>query len=203
MSDWPFQPGESPFRIKGIVYRQLHKTVERDVPGGWDGLLEAIDSPALRRFASQPFLAASWYDNEPIVELNDLSARLTEQDPQAYLVERAREQAEEDLSGVYSWLLKLASPLLVGHGFKRLIPRYFEWGETNIRTVDPHQIETVRSGIPTRLVDWCDAVSQPFLEYAFEESGARDVRVTLEASRPDGSAHGVPTKELSYSIRWR
>ncbi|MFK7986804.1 MAG: hypothetical protein AB8I08_12335 [Sandaracinaceae bacterium] len=198
-----FEPGQSPFRIKGLVYRQLFLTIERDVDGGREGLLAAIEDPALRRFAAQPFLAASWYDNMPIVPLNELSARLVGQDNTKYLEARAIDQAEEDLSGVYSWLLKLASPRLVAKGLERLTPRYFDWGETRTREISPTHIEATRTAVPDPLVAWCDTVNRPFMRYAFQETGAQDVRVELTKTESAGTAHGMPVRDLTYSLRWR
>ncbi|HJL16458.1 MAG TPA: hypothetical protein RMH99_12425 [Sandaracinaceae bacterium LLY-WYZ-13_1] len=199
---WPFEWGRSPFRMKGIAYRSFVQFLEADVPGGLDGVAARLSSDALRRFLRQPFLAASWYDAAPSVPLNEAAADLLGRDVGELMRERGRIQAEEDLAGVYSWLLKVASPRAVATRLPRLTARYFDWGGVEIEEESPEHVVAVRTGVPRYLAVWYDRVATPFLAYALERAGARELRMTT-STRLDAPAHGVRCCALAFDMRWR
>ncbi|MEC7522771.1 MAG: hypothetical protein VYE22_22975 [Myxococcota bacterium] len=202
MSSWPFAPGESPFRMKGIAYRAFLKFIEEELPGGKEAFLQQLEDPALREFASQAFLAASWYDVGPVVAMNEVVAGIRGEPMEAFLRQRGRAHAEEDLSGVYAWLLRLATPAAVAKGLPRLVQRYFDWGETLAEDVGPGHVRVVRSGIPDHLAQWLDSVSLPYIEYALEKTGARGLELSLDG-HPAERVHGQPASRRIYDIRWR
>src|SRR5690349_4733816 len=72
----PFAPGESPFRGKGVTYRNFVDYVEEHLPGGRERLLAAIADPALRAFAAQRFLAGTFYDQMPMIPIFETTAAL-------------------------------------------------------------------------------------------------------------------------------
>src|SRR4051812_25004889 len=71
-----FAPGKSPFHAKGVTYRNVFQYVDETLEGGRARLLAAIDDPALRAFASQPFLAGSLYDVVPMLAIVEAAAGL-------------------------------------------------------------------------------------------------------------------------------
>ncbi|MFX8036069.1 hypothetical protein ABTK80_20910, partial [Acinetobacter baumannii] len=71
-----------------------------------------------------------------------------------YLKLRASFQAEKDLSGVYRFLLKLASPEMVALKLSRVATQIFEFGDTTVHRVAPNRIEGAFYGLPISLVEW-------------------------------------------------
>jgi len=197
--EWPFAPGASPFHIKGLGYRSLIQYVETSVAGGMPRLLDAIEDPALRAFARQPFLAASWYDVGPVITLNETIAGLLEMKLDDFLAMRGRMQAEDDLSGVYSWLLAVATPSAVAKGLPRLTQRYFDWGGVEIETPAQRHVRAIRTGVPVYLADWFGSVSCAFLEVAMGKAGAK--RFTCDVTRaPWGEPTKVPSCALPFDM---
>ena len=199
---WTFLPGESPFRMKGIAYRSFLSFIEEGVPGGKAAFMERAVAPGLREFAAQPFLAASWYDVGPVVAMNAVVAEMLGKPLGPFLRARGQAHAEEDLSGVYSWLLRLATPTAVAKGLPRLSQRYFDWGETATEEVAAGHVRVVRRGVPDHLAQWLDSVSVPYIEYAMGRAGAKDLQVIVDGHAAE-PAHGQPASMRIYDIRWR
>src|SRR5262245_8543837 len=63
---FPFAPGASPFRIKGVAYRGHLEYAQAHVPGGVAGMLADLGDPRLRAFFEQRFLASTFYDVVPL-----------------------------------------------------------------------------------------------------------------------------------------
>src|SRR5262245_47554838 len=93
----PHAPGQSPYCIKGLGYRGHIEYSNTHVPGGLERALARLDDAQVSSFYAQPFLAASWYDIFPLVELGMVSAELLGMPYREYLVQRTRKQAQTDL----------------------------------------------------------------------------------------------------------
>src|SRR5690349_3398739 len=79
------------------------------VPGGLQELYRSIDDPELLAFIQQKFLPCAWYDVLPVVPLIRAEAKAMRHSVRRYLQLRSGYQAHQDLSGVYRFLLKIAS----------------------------------------------------------------------------------------------
>ena len=200
--EWPWEPGKSPFRMKGLAYRALVQALAADVTGGFDRVLAELPSDALRAFMRQPFLAASWYDTAPIVPVTHVIAELTGTSFSAYARRRARGQAEDDLKGVYRWILGLASPMAVTQALPRIAGRYFDFGRVQVDKQGDREALVVRSGTPSHLAPWYAEISSEFLRVCLPLSGASDASVDVSLTPADERAQGVPTVVIRYRVTW-
>src|SRR4051812_46421357 len=100
-----FPPGESPFRVKGVTYRNFVDYVEQELEGGLAKFLAELREPELRTFAAQPFLPSGWYDTLPIVSLCNAAALAKGQPARTFVQGLSRFAAERDTKGVYRFLL--------------------------------------------------------------------------------------------------
>jgi hypothetical protein len=72
-----FPPGESPFRVKGVTYRNFFDLVDERIAGGRAALLAELRTPPwLRSFAEQSFLPSTLYDALPWVLLCQAAATM-------------------------------------------------------------------------------------------------------------------------------
>ncbi len=106
--DWPFAVGEGPFHVKGVSYRGHQKFIDEHVPGAYAGILDQLD-PTLQKFYAQPFLASCWYDLAPLVAVAPVCAAACGLSTEGYLHHRAQIQVDQDISGVYAYLIKLVA----------------------------------------------------------------------------------------------
>jgi hypothetical protein len=200
-----FPPGESPFRTKGSIYLGSQMFAEERVPGGWAAVVEQVGhDPALVRFARQRFLAASWYDALPLIELARAGARAARLPYPAFARQRTEWQAERDSSGLYRVLLRLTSPDVIIDRIGRMSVQRFDFGTSQVEVVGEKRVRAVRSGVPRPFAPWQVAMSEPYTAHLMRLAGARDPSFLAAASLEiDGVAHGVPTVRVVFEGRWR
>jgi hypothetical protein len=207
-SDFPgaptFEPGQSPFRGKGLIYLGSQEFAEKHLPGGWATVLEQLRAhPALVRFLEQRFLAASWYDALPMAHLTRAGARAAGTSFASFSRRRAEWQAEHDAHGVYRTLLRLTSPDVVVERIVRLTPQIFEFGTTTFERLGDKHFRVTRGGVPLPLVDWYTAMSEPYSLRLLTLSGAQQPVFRPDAvAPPDAIEHGMPTKTIAYEASW-
>ena len=107
--DWPFDIGGSPFRVKGNPYVGLFEHADRVLPGGRDAVLQQVERPDLLAFLSQPFMPSGWYDLYPLLGLAVAAGKLVGQSGAAFTRRRSAEQADEDIHGIYRFLLRFTT----------------------------------------------------------------------------------------------
>ncbi len=199
----PFAPGESPFRAKGTVYRNLFDSADARVPGGHRGVLQRLDDPQLVAFFDQTFLAASTYDVLPIVPFGMTAARLSGMTYPEFVRGGAAFSAKRDMSGVYRVFLKLASPAAVVKRLPRILLQYFDFGSIEGRFVGEHAYEAVTRGMPQTLSVWSASVAHGFLPVVLEAAGARDVDVRMGPREPEREERGVMLYRSSFVVSWK
>jgi hypothetical protein len=198
-ASWPFPPGESPYHMKGLVYRTTVTYLNRTA-GRFEAVLKEV-GPEIATFLRQPFLAASWYDLGPVIALNDAAARVVDMPTEDFIRERTHAQALQDLTGVYSFVLKLASPLAVAQALPRLTSRYFDWGGVEIRKHSATYVEPIRTGVPRYIARWYFLAAEGFMLYAIEKAGGRAVRIEM-AEKVRGVENGISMCDLHFHVRW-
>jgi hypothetical protein len=198
--DLPFAPGMSPFHIKGIAYRGHIEYVEKHIPGGAAAVNRVFRNSALRFFFEQPFLAASWYDVLPIVPLWYACADVLGRPRLEFLRTRTRHQAEQDIHGVYRMILKLASPQSVAERIQRVVGKYFDFGTTDAKLIEPGLVRYVQKGVPAFLAPWFGIVGETFVQVALEIAGTNKCQVRRAPPATTGTAHGVPLVSLSVDV---
>jgi hypothetical protein len=197
-----FAPGDGPFRAKGTVYLGLLDSTNHRCPGGVDRVLENLESPEVRRFFEQRFLASSRYDIFPFLPFSRTAARLAGMPFLLYAKEGARFQAVRDTQGVYRFLLKLASPRLVAERLPRTFMQYFDFGTVEGRSLGEREFEVVGRGIPEPIAEWLITVIEGFVPVAMQLAGARAIATRVDPPVREGSLHGVPLVSSRLHLRW-
>jgi hypothetical protein len=203
LSDLPFAPGESPFRTKGNVYKSLFDSADTRVPGGRKAVLEQIDDPALAKFFSQNFLAASTYDVLPIVPFGMVGAKILNVPYLEFVRGGAAFTARRDMNGIYKVLLKLASPEAVVKRLPRILIQYFNFGKVEGNATSSCSYQARATGIPQPILLWVTNAARGFIPVVMAAAGARDTEVVIDAPEPDRKEHGVMLFRTSFEVRWR
>lgn len=200
LSSIPFEPGESPFRIKGMAYRGHLDYVAANVPGGIDAMLGALQ-PAQRRFFEQPFLAASLYDVFPLAQAGIPCGRLTQQSFLDFVRHRSEAQAASDVGGVYKVLLAFASPEAVATRLPRLVSQYEDFTDVEMQRPTESAVEGSARGLPRALFPWYATVCDAYVRVVVTKAGAKSCKLEATAT-PAGEAHGVPVVDMDFEISW-
>ncbi|MCC6873837.1 MAG: hypothetical protein IT378_05940 [Sandaracinaceae bacterium] len=189
------------FRTKGLAYRNVLAFLDLRL-GGRERLLESFEEPGLRAFFAQPFLAASWYDTVPIGALCEAGAKHCGVSVPDFIREHTRNQAREDLGGVYRVILKVFTPELALRALIKVTERYYDFGTTEIVELHAGRAVTVRTDLPDAIFDWYAIVADEYTRAVLEHAGAKDIRVRSERGKR-GLLHGMPTSQMRFEIDWR
>lgn len=198
----PFAPGKSPFRVKGVVYRNFVAYVAEAVDGGLDQLVTLLDEPELRTFTQQPFLASSFYDALPSMPLCEAAAKALHRPFAQFVREFSAYAAERDTKGIYRLLLKLVSPDMVMERTPAAAKQYFDFVEVTVDKSGPKSFRTMVRGVPRFLAPFYMTVTEAFLSQALRLAGAKEPRHAYPAPLPDGEREGVPLLRLRREVDW-
>jgi hypothetical protein len=200
----PFPVGASPFRVKGVLYLGTQTYFAARVKGGMEALLARIEDEPLRAFIAQKFLPASFYDVLPVYPLIHAEARACNQPVATYLRQRAEYQAEQDMSGVYKVLLKLASPEAVAARLPRLVTQILNFGKAEAATgpTTPGLRSFELTGMPAILLAWYMNGLAVYAQHALRLAGARTCQVSVRQPDPEGQLHGVDVVKVRFDIQW-
>ena len=197
-----FPCGESPFRMKGLVYGAAKECYDETIRGGVDAVLALIDSAPLRVFFSQTFLPGAWYDALPIVRISAVAARAAGKTHAALVRGNAAWVAARDVRGVYKFLLQLASAEMVAQRLARVSMQYFDFGGADGKMIRDKVLESHRFGIPAPMAQWFIHAAEGFTPVALELTGARDVRVRSSTPKPEGEVSGMTTMRIRFEVSW-
>jgi hypothetical protein len=174
------------------------------VKGGLPRALAVANDPALTKFFAQPFLAASWYDIFPLVELGHICSELVGVPYRDYLTDRTRRQARSDLSSVYHQLLMwIVQPSSVARRIPSVMSRYFDFAPARVLEEGPGFARGVCDGLPTPLLSWYEPVATTWLVEALSMAGAEQPRIEV-SSPPSPIAHesGLEMLEVHWRLSW-
>jgi hypothetical protein len=197
-----FAPGESPFRVKGVTYRNFFDLAAERIPGGRAALLDALGDPALRRFAEQPFLPSSLYDTLPTVPLCQAAAQLLGLSNDEFVRQLSRYSAERDTKGVYRMLLRLVSPAMVMERTPAAAKQYFNFVTATVEKLGPKKYRTRARGVPQFIAQFYMLVTESFLRHALTLAGAHNVQHEWGRPEPDGEREGVPLVVVQRQMSW-
>jgi len=183
--------GKSAFQVKGVIYLGTRAFFDSQVQGGYAGLVEAIDDPALRAFFTQPFLSSSWYDVLPVAPLIEIEAKVMGLSLEDYLSRRTVFQADRDMGGVYKFLLRAAYPELVAPRLGRLLSQVFDFGKSTVTAVGPAQFRYRFDGWPVVLHRWYKTAIDIYGRRAMTLAGARSLELVLSDLTDASVLHGV------------
>ncbi len=197
-----FRFGESPFRVKGVLYRATRSYFETKVSGGYERLLTALRPPELRAFMEQTFLASKRYDVMPVPALIAHEARVVESSVEAYLLERTRWQAAQDIRGVYRLLLKVAHPAMIVGRLPRVLTQLFDFATVEVKVQGKNDVEAIFHGVPEPLEMWLSIGFSVYTESAMQAAGARNVKTDLSGTSTEGSKAGLDLRSLRMRVAW-
>jgi hypothetical protein len=198
----PFAPGESPFRVKGGIYLGTLKYFEKEVPGGVAALHAQIEDGKLRAFIEQKFLPSGWYDVLPVAQLIRAEARALNLTVANYLRKRTVFQVEQDIGGIYRFLLAILSPESVATRLPRLLTQIFDHGTTEVRLVEPGWLESTMGGFPALLYDWYSTAFEVYTETALHKAGGKKILALVRPPEPEGQKDGVDLIKFRVDARW-
>jgi hypothetical protein len=198
-----FAFGQSPFRAKGVLYQGTQGFFDANLQGGMSTLVAEIREPELCTFISQKFLPSGWYDVMPVPALIAYEARALGMSLDEYLVHRTRYQAKRDLGGIYGWVLRVASPSLVGARLPKVMSQMFDFVSVETERAANEHIEVRFHGVPAVLRGWLHTSLAVYADTAMKLAGARTVMV--ESPRVSGASEkaGVSVVTLSIAVRWQ
>jgi hypothetical protein len=199
----PFAPGKSPFRGKGVTYRNYVEYVDEFIPGGYERLLAALGDPALRAFASQRFLAGTFYDTLPMVAMCEAAAALLQKPFVQFVREFSGVSAERDTTGVYRMLLKLVSPGLVMERTPAVAKQYFDFISASVEKITPKCYRSTARGIPELVAQFYMLSTEAFLARALTLAGAVEPIHRWLPATPDGNREGAPLVMLRREVTWQ
>jgi hypothetical protein len=197
-----FAFGGSPFRVKGVLYQGTQQFFQEHLHGGLEALVADIREPELQAFLAQKFLPSGWYDVMPVPALIAYESRALRMSLREYLAHRTRFQARRDLSGVYAWLLRLATPGLVASQLPKIMSQMFDFVRPESRRTEDHSVEMHFHGIPAVLEEWLHTVTEVYAETAMKLAGARSVSVSASSLSADREHAGVRVVTLSTTVGW-
>lgn len=197
--EWPYAPGEGPFHVKGVSYRGHQKFIDDHVPGGYAGIVEQLD-PKLHEFYAQRFLASCWYDLAPLVAVAPYCAAACGLETASYLHRRAQIQVDQDVSGVYAYLIKLVSARMLATRLPRLITQYFDFSTVESRSVSDERVVTHHGGLPRVFAPWLVSVASAYLGRVLQVAGASDFAISTGPFEREGESHGVETVGFDLEV---
>jgi hypothetical protein len=201
----PFRWGQSPFRARGVLYRDEITFANRVLAPLGTSVQELVrrsNDPALDQFMAQRFDNLGWYDVQPILWIGQMVARARSLTLAHQSRETALAHAQTALTGFSSVLLKLASNETVAAWLPRISSGYHDFGGVETRVIGPRHVRGVRSGMPSFFVQAWAVSATSFVERILVHVGAKEPRAhTLEAE-PDGARDGVALYRVAFEIRW-
>lgn len=198
----PFDPGQSPYRVKGTTYRGLLDRFDRDLPGGFQSVLDRIVDQRILEFFRQPFLPSSMYDIYPLLDAGAGGARIAGKAYRTFVREGAAYQADRDMSGVYRVLLRLASPRLVIDRVPRIFMQYVDFGSMNGSLTGETRFEGAVRGMPQAVCPWIQGVLEGFVPVVLQRAGAREASVIIRPFEHERTDNGVPLMAAQVNFSW-
>lgn len=197
----PFQPGESPFHAKGIIWLAAQQIMEARVPGGVAAVCEAM--PAHAAFLSQIFVASGHYDILPIAELAQTAARLAGTTAEEYVKTSGKLAAEGWMRGIHKSILRQTSPVDVCKRFSSMMRQLYNFGRPELVTITNRSVDAVTGDIPEPLVWWWTTSSIGFVEVLVRAAGGKDGSIRFDDPQLETMRHGVRIMKVPSTTYWR
>jgi hypothetical protein len=198
----PCDPGASPFHIKGIAYRGVVRLVEKQVPGGLDGLERELDDTRVAGFVRQPFLAASRYDLLPMMPINLALARLLGRSIEALADDQGARQAAYDIEKLYGRLFAATTFDNLDVVLARFDAQYYDFGDCTGEIVEPGHLVLRRAGLPEYVVRWFAPMYASYMGHILRRKGASSVEVAPRPPRDAGVRGSFAIVDLEVDLRW-
>jgi hypothetical protein len=199
----PLPPGKCPFHVKGTAFVGHLKWVEKNLPGGLEAYWKGwADDPDAIEYQKQVFLSGGWYDHFVLAKAGIVCARIMMKGFEEFIVFRARNQADQDVNGVYKFLFRVTSTKMIAGRLPIAMTQYFDHGKVDIRDQGTNHVVISVDGLPVPLASWMVASFKGFLERALELTGTKDPRFLVMGQAPSGSREGFDLLRVDCRIEW-
>jgi hypothetical protein len=189
---------ESPYRVRGSLYLGTRSYFEANVPGGYAALLAAL-RPPLRAFMEQNFRPREFYEVMVAPELIDVEAKVCGLSILRYLDRRTHWQAQRDLSGLATLVLRLSPPSFFVSRMAAVMTDTFNFGSPAVHMVGHHHLRVQIDGVPQRLCAWLEHSVCVYGQATVLASGRKGVEVR---ALPPSHAPLGSTVQLLVDVRW-
>ncbi len=202
MDDIPFAPGASPFRCKGVLYVDTLDFCDENIRGGRAAVLERVTNNALRDYLGRAFVVGGWYDLFPLLALHG-SASMAMGQPFLELVRKiSRASIPRQFTGIYKFLLKMASPEMTMRNLPRIGAAYYDFVRVDVSEVRPKTFTSSASGVPAIAASPYMAATEIGVVHALEVAGAKRVRHRWLGQVPEGRVHGMDVVRVRREVSW-
>ena len=196
---WPYAPGESPFRTKGINYRGHLDWTREHFPGGVDGMLALLSEEHVA-FFSQTFLASSFYDVHPLCVAGRVMAPAVRLRFLDFVRMRCQWQADVDVKKVYRMLLRVVSAERVAQLMPKQIQQAFNFGHAHMRVVDRGHVTGTMTGMPLAILPWWGAVVETYVQHVLTVAGVDGAHVSVRRGAPEESSAEVELTSVEFDV---
>lgn len=194
-------PGQSAYRVAGVLYRGVSEYIAAEIPGGMSAVLAELPDARLAEFMAQPFSATSKYDVYPLPYVAETLARMR----RVSLAEQLRHSnrfSEERIGKLYRALLQMLNAEMVALALPRAASIAYDFSRTTVQVRGPQEVTGVRSGIPRVVVRWLALSSAAYIERALARTGAAFVKVTTGVPVLEERGNGVDLYGVPFRIAW-
>jgi len=198
----PIVPGESPFRVAGVVYQSLLAFVAAEAPGGLPRLKAELREPSISAFLDQRFHLASAYDAVPLPYVGQALARVRGVTFPEQLRDSNRWSARSRFFDFYRALVPIVSEESLTLGLARVAKVIQPFGALRMEKAANHLLRGERTGVPHVLVAWWALSSAAFLETALSRIGVSASSIHFETPIESGHAAGQALYAMPFELRW-
>lgn len=199
IAEWPYSPGTSPYRVKGIVCDELWAWVESHSER--QELLASLP-PSYGEYLGAVTQRQGWYDVFPHFVLSVLASQRSGRSWRGGVETRARYFAQRDRSSVVKLMMTMVSPSTVLRATPLLIGRYFSYGMARVDVERGAGLLRVNS-LPGPLLPWHGQMARSYLLEALRAVGGRELDVSIEARDAGLDPRGVAMVHMLVHLRWQ
>ncbi len=198
-SEVPFQPGESPFRLKGASFRES-LGFYASLPGGTDAIMSALPDDAHRSYFQQPFTASGWYDVFAMAQLDFAAAAVARVSPFTMIQRASVDQARSSITGIHRGLLAILSPKQVAWALPRVMASFFDFAQCTTRGDGDGRVVGTCQGVPKLLCGWYQAACTEWMLEALRIRGSSAPVAVWRPPVVTGLKHGVAVARLEFEL---
>ena len=199
LDEWPFAPGESPFRVKGLNYRGHLEWTAAHFPGGVEGMHASLPAE-MSAFFRGTFLASSFYDLYPLVFAGRAMARSLDEGFLEFVRRRCVWQADHDVHGVYRWMTRLLRAEKIARLMPSRIQQSFEFGDVRAEVIDHGHVRADVDGIPEAIAPWWGAVVETYVLEVLRFAGVESPHVSVRLGAEGPVEDGVKTRAAEIDV---
>ena len=198
----PIPPGQSPFRVAGVVYQGLLAFIAAEVPGGLERVKVELRDASIATFLEQRFHLASAYDALPLPYVGQAVARVRGVGFADQIRDSNRWSAKSRFFDVYRALVPIISEESLTIGLARVAKVIQPFGGLRLEVAGHHRVRGERTGVPHVLVTWWSLSTTAFLEIALTRIGASTSTITFDPPVESGREAGQALFNLPFELRW-